>query len=55
MAGHLQADLSLVVEPSCNHAVDLTEEVDEGQLGEKNDTLLVVAPTYCTVLDLNNK
>ena len=55
MTGHLQADLSLVVKPPGHHAVDLTEEIDEGQLGEKDDTLLVVAPAYCTVFDLYAK
>ncbi len=52
LTGHLQADLSLIVKPPCYHTVNLTEEVDQGQLGEKDDTLLVVAATYCTVLDL---
>ena len=55
VTGQLQTNLSLVVKPPRYHAVNLTEKVDQGQLGEKDDTLLVVAATNCTVLDLNGK
>jgi hypothetical protein len=53
VASHLHADLSLVVEPPGDHAVDLAEEVHKGQLGQQDHALLVVAAADGAVLDLH--
>ena len=52
MAGDLQANLALVVEPPGDDAVDLAEQVDQRQLRQQDDTLLVVAASNGAVLNL---
>lgn len=52
VAGDLQANLALVVEPPGDDAVDLAEQVDQRQLRQQDDTLLVVAASNGAVLNL---